>query len=347
MAGTTSHTPPSGKEPPVLTIRNLHVGFSGAPAVQDLSLVVHRGETLGVVGESGSGKSVTFLAAMRLLPPKTSVTGRITLGADNLLQLPERRMTRIRGGRIGLIPQDPGAALNPMMRVGRQICETLWLHQGLGGSGARAEARRLLDQVGIPNAAARIDRYPFEFSGGQKQRIMIALALAGKPDLLVADEPITALDVTIQAQILELLVEVQRDTGMAMVLISHDLGVISQTCQRVAVMYAGRIVEESTASALFHDPAHPYTRGLLRSLPELSGPRRRLSAIPGMVPNPRDLPSGCAFAPRCELVREGCHDLRPGLAPIGGTRRVACKPVEDARNRPLLPSTQHPAEATA
>ncbi len=340
MAGPLQQAPSGGADAPVLSIRNLGIRFSGAPVVQDLSLSVRRGETLGVVGESGSGKSVTFLAAMRLLPPKAVVTGQIRLGSDDLLAMSERRMAGIRGGRIGLIPQDPGAALDPMMRVGLQIVQSLRLHQGLRGDAARAEARRLLDQVGIPNAAARIDLYPFEFSGGQKQRIMIAMALAGRPDLLVADEPTTALDVTIQAQILELLVEIQRDTGMAMVLISHDLGVISQTCQRVAVMYAGRIVEESTTAALFHDPAHPYAQGLLRSLPELSGPRRRLAAIPGMVPSPRDLPPGCAFAPRCVLVRPACAAVRPELGAIGPARRVACTPVQDARQSPLLPANQ-------
>ncbi|TBN39533.1 ATP-binding cassette domain-containing protein [Paracoccus subflavus] len=194
-----------------------------------------------------------------------SLTGRVLFSGQDLLQTPDAQMKKIRGGRIGLIPQDPGSALNPMMRVGTQIAEALRLHRGLAGQAARAAARRLLDQVGIPDAANRLNRYPFEFSGGQKQRLMIAIALAGEPDLLIADEPTTALDVTIQAQILDLLAQVQRDTGMAMVLISHDLGVISQTCRRVAVMYAGRVVEVASSAALFRDPAHPYARGLANS----------------------------------------------------------------------------------
>lgn len=316
---------------PLLVVERLGVSFGDAKAVRDVSLMIGKGETLGVVGESGSGKSVTFLAALGLLPRHAQLSGRILFGGQNLLQTPETQMKKIRGGRIGLVPQDPGSALNPMMRVGTQIAEALRLHRGLSGQTARAEARRLLDQVGIPDAANRLKRYPFEFSGGQKQRLMIAMALAGQPDLLVADEPTTALDVTIQAQILELLTQVQRDTGMAMVLISHDLGVISQTCRRVAVMYAGRVVEVASSAALFRDPAHPYARGLLQSLPSLSGPRHRLRAIAGTVPGAASLPTGCAFAPRCDLARESCSRVDPALGELGVQRFVACDPILQAR----------------
>lgn len=320
----------------ILSVENLGVSFGDAQAVRDVSLKIDRGETLGVVGESGSGKSVTFLAAMGLLPRTARTSGKVVFFGQNLLELPEKKMTTIRGGRIAMIPQDPGSAMNPMMRVGRQIVEALRLHRGFSGQAARAEACRLLDQVGIPDAAARLDRYPFEFSGGQKQRLMIAMALAGQPDLLIADEPTTALDVTIQAQILELLLQIQRDNGMAMVLISHDLGVIAQTCRRVAVMYAGRVVEVGSSAALFRDPAHPYAQGLLQSLPTLAGPRQRLRAIAGTVPSARALPAGCAFAPRCDLARDACSSSDPELKEIGPQRYIACAPVFLARRNGLV-----------
>ncbi|WP_439574845.1 ABC transporter ATP-binding protein [Phreatobacter sp.] len=325
-------SPASGREP-LVRIRDLTVSFAGVPALRGVDLDVARGEAVGLVGESGSGKSVTWLAALGLLPGKARISGSARLEGRELLGAPAADLDRVRGGRIAMIFQDPASALNPVLKVGRQISEALALHTDLSGASLRAEARRLMELVGIPDVARRIDAFPHEFSGGQNQRIMIAMALAGRPDLLVADEPTTALDVTIQAQILELISAIRRETGMAIVLISHDLGVIAETCERVAVMYAGRIVETAPAGALFAEgPWHPYARGLLGSLPPLAGPRRRLTSIPGVVPDPRALPPGCAFSPRCELATEACRHEDPLLTPLGNGHSAACvllrRPVE-------------------
>ena len=308
----------------LVRLRGLSVSFDGQPALRGIDLDVAPGEALGLVGESGCGKSVTWLAALGLLPAKANVTGSVTLRGEELLGASAARLERVRGGRIAMIFQDPASSLNPLYRVGAQITEALALHRGLTGSAARAEARRLLDQVGIPDAARRLDAYPHEFSGGQNQRVMIAMALAGEPELLVADEPTTALDVTIQAQILELLGAIRRSTGMALVLISHDLGVVSETCERVAVMYAGRVVEEAPVARLFEGPAHPYAQGLLGALPPLEGPRRRLAAIPGGVPEPWAMPRGCAFAPRCPLRMGACDAELPQDVPVAPGHRAAC-----------------------
>jgi peptide/nickel transport system ATP-binding protein len=309
---------------PLVRLRGLTVGFDGQSALRGIDLGVAPGEALGLVGESGCGKSVTWLAALGLLPGKAKVSGSVTLRGEELLGAPAAQLERVRGGRIAMIFQDPASSLNPVHRVSAQIMEALALHRGLTGAAARAEAKRLLDQVGIPGAARRLDAYPHEFSGGQNQRVMIAMALAGEPELLVADEPTTALDVTIQAQILELLGTIRRDTGMALVLISHDLGVVSETCERVAVMYAGRIVEEAPVDRLFEGPVHPYAQGLLGALPPLQGPRRRLSAIPGAVPEPWAMPRGCAFAPRCPLRMGACDAELPEEVPVGPGHRAAC-----------------------
>ncbi len=309
---------------PLVEIRGLKVSFDGRAALHGVDLAIGRGEALGLVGESGCGKSITWLAALGLLPASARAEGEARLDGRDMIGAPARALEKIRGGRIAMIFQDPASALNPVLRIGRQLGEAARLHQGLSGESARAEARRLLDLVGVPDAARRLDSYPHEMSGGQNQRVMIAMALAGKPDLLVADEPTTALDATIQAQILELLAEIRRETNMALVLISHDLGAVSTVCERVAVMYAGRVVEEADAVDLFANPLHPYTRGLLGALPALDGPRRRLQPIGGVVPEPWRLPPGCAFAPRCERRQPACAAAVPLLAASGYGRRAAC-----------------------
>ena len=320
---------------PLVSIEGLRVAFNGVSVLRGVDLSLRKGEAIGLVGESGSGKSVTWLAALGLLPHHARVSGSVRLDGREILGTAAVELDQVRGGRIAMIFQDPASALNPVLTIRRQFCEALALHRDLSGDAVKAEARRLLDLVGIPDAARRLSAYPHEFSGGQVQRIMIAMALAGNPDLLVADEPTTALDATIQAQILELLSSVRREMGMAMVLISHDLGVVAENCDRVAVMYAGRIVEQAPANQLFADPWHPYAQGLIGALPPLDGPRRRLTAIPGTVPDPSKMPAGCAFAPRCALAVEQCAIAAPSLAPLGDERAVACVRAEAAR-RALL-----------
>lgn len=309
---------------PLVRLSGLSVAFDGAPALRGIDLSVAKGEAVGLVGESGCGKSVTWLAALGLLPAKARITGSVMLDGQELIGAQAPVLERVRGGRIAMIFQDPSSSLNPVHRIGKQIMEALGLHRGMTGSNARAEAKRLLDLVGIPDAARRLDAYPHELSGGQNQRVMIAIALAGQPELLVADEPTTALDVTIQAQILELLQSIRRQMGMALVLISHDLGVIAEACERVAVMYAGRIVEEAPVTQLFDAAAHPYTQGLIGALPPMDGPRRRLAAIPGGVPEPWAMPPGCGFAPRCQFRSAPCDAAIPGLMGLSGQHRAAC-----------------------
>ncbi|HLR12558.1 MAG TPA: ABC transporter ATP-binding protein [Burkholderiaceae bacterium] len=312
----------------LLRIRDLKVSFDNGthlvPVLHGVDMDLRRGETLGVVGESGCGKSVTWMAVMQLLGSRARIEGEILLNGQNIANLPEKAMTPIRGRRIAMIFQDPSSSLNPVKTIGAQMMEAVRLHQGIKGAAARAEAIRLLDRVNIPSAEQRMRSWPHELSGGMNQRVMIAMALAGKPDLLVADEPTTALDVTIQAQILELLQELQQDTGMGMVLISHDLGVIAQVCDRVSVMYAGRVVERAEADALFSRARHPYTQGLMAALPELEGPIRRLEAIPGTVPSPAAMPRGCSFAPRCKHREARCDAEIPVLAGTTEDHLTAC-----------------------
>jgi peptide/nickel transport system ATP-binding protein len=313
---------------PLVCISGLHVAFDGVPALRGIDLAIAPGESVGLVGESGSGKSVTWLAALGLLPSKARISGSAVFasreGEIDLLTASARTLEGVRGGRVAMIFQDPASSLNPVLTIGRQLRESLALHRGMTGASAEAEARRLLEIVSIPDAAGRLKAYPHEFSGGQNQRVMIAMALAGRPELLIADEPTTALDVTIQAQILDLLGQIRREFGMALVLISHDLGVVAETCDRVVVMYAGRIVEEAPAAALFAGPNHPYTQGLLGSLPPIAGARRRLVSIPGAVPDPRRMPEGCAFAPRCAIAAPACRIGAPLLQKVGDQRRAAC-----------------------
>jgi peptide/nickel transport system ATP-binding protein len=314
-----------------LRLENLSVAFNGTPAVHGINLTVAKGEALGLVGESGSGKSVTWLATLGLLSGRVAVKGRALLNGQDLLALSDGQMAKIRGGQIAMIFQDPASALNPLMTIRRQMGEVLALHQGLSGRAIDAEAVRLLDLVGIPDARGRLSAYSHEFSGGQSQRVMIAMALAGRPDLLIADEPTTALDVTIQAQILDLLTLIRAETGMAMVLISHDLGVVAQTCARVAVMYAGHIVEVAPAATVFDDPAHPYTAALISALPRVDGPRQRLTEIAGTLPDPNAPEPGCAFAPRCSQVRAACTMAMPQMVTFAAMRSSACPIMVGAR----------------
>ncbi|KGJ06441.1 peptide/nickel transport system ATP-binding protein [Paracoccus halophilus] len=308
----------------LVEIRDLRVAFDGVAVLHGIGLEVAPGEALGLVGESGCGKSVTWLAALGLLPSKASIDGSVRLQGQELCNAPRSRLERVRGGRIAMIFQDPASALNPVIRVGRQLCEALRLHRGLTGAAGRAEALRLMDMVGIPDARGRFGLYPHEFSGGQCQRLMIAMALAGEPELLIADEPTTALDATIQAQILDLLARLRAETGMAVVFISHDLGAVAQVCDRVCVMYAGRIVEQGSVAQLFGHPRHPYTRGLFDAIPRLYGPRGALVPISGTVPDPRHPPPGCAFAPRCAHAHGFCATQVPRLLPQRDGRHLAC-----------------------
>ncbi len=318
-----------------LEVRGLSVAlFTRAgvlPALSGVSLRVPPGRTLALVGESGCGKSMTALAIMRLLPepPARIVAGQVMLDGVDLAALPERRMLAVRGKAVSMIFQDPMSSLNPVATVGEQIVEVLRRHEGLGGRAARQRAVELLELVGIPDAAARLDEYPHRLSGGMCQRVMIAIAIACRPALLVADEPTTALDVTVQAQILELLQRLQAETGMALLLITHDLGVVAEMADEVAVMYAGRIVEQGPVDAVFDAPLHPYTRGLIGATPSggTAGRHARLADIPGSVPGLAELPAGCAFAPRCPLAFGACG-AQPALLAQAPGHVVACFAAE-------------------
>jgi oligopeptide/dipeptide ABC transporter ATP-binding protein len=333
---------------PLLDVTGLCVQFPyerGAIRTADnISFRVAEGETLGLVGESGCGKSVTARALLRLVPPPGhSVAGRVLVQGIDLLQLSERQMRRFRGRRIALVVQEPMTALNPVFTVGYQIAEGPIVHGMMKKKEALAEAVRLMDLVRIPDAARRVGEYPHQMSGGMRQRVLIAMALASRPSLLVADEPTTALDVTIQAEILDLLRRLKGELGLSLLLISHNLGVIAETADRVAVMYAGRIVEEAPVRELFASPAHPYTFGLMRSVPRLGdggrsgGGRRRLQAIEGNVPNLLDLPPGCAFHPRCPDVMPECRVHTPVLRSLdaaAGRCSVACFKHHDPEGTP-------------
>ena len=301
-------------------------------AVDGVSLSVARGRTLGLVGESGCGKSMLALSVLRLLPRAGRIAaGRIMFEGRDLLALPMAELRGLRGARIAMVFQDPMTGLNPVFTVGEQLCEAMRAHDRRASPAAlRARAIEALGRVRIPAPDRRFGDYPHQLSGGMRQRVMIAMALACAPDLLIADEPTTALDVTVQAQILDLLRAVQRQTGMAIVLITHDLGVIAEMADEVAVMYAGRVVERAPVTALFDDPQHPYTLGLLGSMPELAETRERLLAIEGAVPSPEAMPPGCRFAPRCAFAAPRCAETDPRLQPIAPLHLAAClrAPVE-------------------
>lgn len=308
----------------LLSIRNLSVRFDGAPAVEHVDLDVAAGEVLGVVGESGSGKSVTMLALMGLIDaPGVVQADRLAFGGQDLLTMSTRQRRRIIGKEVSMVFQDALSSLNPSYSIGFQIGEVLRQHEGLRGKALKQRVLALLDQVEIPDATRRIDAYPHQLSGGMNQRVMIAMAIACNPKLLIADEPTTALDVTIQAQIMALLTSLQRERGMAMVLISHDLAVVSEVADRVAVMYAGEVIEQQPVPTIFEAPRHPYTHALLASLPEHNRGVQRLVALGGTVPGKDDRPAGCLFAPRCAYVEEACRTSRPALRALNLNRRRA------------------------
>ncbi len=311
-----------------LTVADLTTRFQTprgmVAALDNVAFTVGPGEILGLVGESGSGKSMTLRSLSRLVQPPATVTGKVFWGDDDLLTLPKSRLRAIRGREIAMIFQEPMTALNPVLTVRRQIDESLRAHTKLDAGGRRDRAVELLDLVGIPAASSRLDSYPHQFSGGMRQRVMIAIALAAEPHLLLADEPTTALDVTIQDQILKLILSFRERFGMSVVLVTHDLGVVAQTCDRVAVMYAGRVVETGTVADLFRTPRHPYTRGLLGSMPQGGNERKPLLSIEGMPPSLFAMPKGCAFHPRCAFRQDLCLDAPPPLTPIGAGRGVAC-----------------------
>jgi len=323
MVEPTSTTDPGTR--PLLEVTDLRTWFRTdvgiARAVDGVSFHVNRGEVLGIVGESGSGKSVTSLSVMQLIPrpPGELVAGSsIRLRGEELVGAPEARLRQLRGNDIAMIFQEPMTSLNPVFPVGEQIVEALRLHRRMDGREARREAVALLRLVGIPSPEERTHDYPHQLSGGQRQRVMIAMALACEPDLLIADEPTTALDVTIQAQILDLIAELRQRLGMAVILITHDLGVVAEVCDRVLVMYAGQVVEQGTVQDIFREPRHPYTEGLLRAIPRLGQRTERLAVIPGVVPSPVDWPAGCRFHTRCPYGWETCVAEMPPLFPLDG-----------------------------
>ncbi|RUT89950.1 MULTISPECIES: ABC transporter ATP-binding protein [unclassified Mesorhizobium] len=320
----------------LLDVRNLETHFFGEESVTralgGISFQVKKGETLGVVGESGCGKSVTALSILRLLPKQTARTvgGEVRFQGRDLLQLSDREMRKTRGDRIAMIFQEPMTSLNPVYTVGHQIAEAVQIHTKASRPAAMKKAEEMLRLVRIADPERRVNNYPHEMSGGMRQRAMIAMALACSPELLIADEPTTALDVTIQAQILRLIVELKERTGTAVIFITHDLGVVAETCQRVIVMYAGRIVEQANVIDLFARPAHPYTQGLMRSVPDpRRGRQRRLPEIPGIVPSLREPIVGCSFAPRCPFAIDICRDKTPAMRDVGLSHAAACWRAEE------------------
>lgn len=328
---------PAAEMKPLLSVRDLRVGFSSGQgvleAVSGVSFDVAAGETLALLGESGCGKSVTALSLLRLLPAAGRfLSGAVRFAGDDLLQLPEYAMRNVRGVGMAMIFQEPATSLNPVAAIGRQIGEVLERHRALSGEVARKVALELLGAVGIADARRRLDEYPFQLSGGMKQRAMIAMALAGNPRLLIADEPTTALDVTIQAQILDLLARLQTERGMGMLLITHDLGVVARMAHRVGVMYAGEIVEEAPRAAFFAHPRHPYTLKLFAALPDLSRRGGRLETIAGQVPPLAAMPDGCRFAARCPLTFARCRVESPDWSDCGAEHRVRCHWVAENRH---------------
>jgi peptide/nickel transport system ATP-binding protein len=327
---------------PVLSVRNLKVEFATRRdrlrAIDGVSLDIAKGEVLGVVGESGAGKSVTGLAVIGLIDPPGRISGgEIYLSGLRIDQLPPEEMRAVRGKRIGMIFQDPLTSLNPLYRIGDQIVETIRTHTSLSERAARRRAIDLLAEVGIPAPEKRIDGYPHEFSGGMRQRVVIALAICAEPELIIADEPTTALDVSVQAQIIALIKRLGRDHGTAVMLVTHDMGVIAETCDRVAVMYSGRVAEIGPVQEVIRNPLHPYARGLMGAIPTLAGEAKRLVQIPGSMPRLSAIPKGCPFNPRCGLAFERCRNERP--EPVRhGSQSVACHLFDTAGTTPMTES---------
>ncbi|WP_353944549.1 ABC transporter ATP-binding protein [Streptomyces sp. HUAS MG91] len=315
---------------PLLEVRDLNVEFRTrdgiAKAVNGVNYTVDEGETLAVLGESGSGKSVTAQAVMGILdmPPGKITGGEVLFRGQDLLKLKEEERRKIRGAEMAMIFQDALSSLNPVLSVGEQIGELFVVHKGMSRKDAKAKAVELMDRVRIPAAKERVGQYPHQFSGGMRQRIMIAMALALEPALIIADEPTTALDVTVQAQVMDLLAELQRELHMGLILITHDLGVVADVADKIAVMYAGRIVEQAPVHEIYRAPAHPYTKGLLESIPRLDQKGQELYAIKGLPPNLMNIPPGCAFNPRCPMAQDVCRTDVPPLADVSETRRSAC-----------------------
>ena len=320
----------------ILEVQNLKTTFfteeGVVPAVDGLSFDLSEGETLAIVGESGCGKTVTSLSLLRLIPyPPGKITdGKIIYKDKDLLKLSKRKMLAIRGNEISMIFQEPMTSLNPVFTVGKQIMESLWYHQRLPKKKALERAIEMLDLVGIPMPEECVRNYPHQLSGGMRQRVMIAMALACNPAILIADEPTTALDVTIQAQILQLMMELKSKINASIILITHDLGVVAKIADRVMVMYAGEAVEYGDVRSIYKDPLHPYTKGLLKSIPKIHGTTERLYNIKGTVPSPKNYPAGCRFSPRCEQATEECSASKPGLYKVGDGRQVRCRLFEGA-----------------
>jgi len=317
----------------VLDIQNLTVHFvvdgDTVEAVNDVSLTVHEGETLGLVGETGAGKTTTALAALRLVPDPPGIikSGEITVCGHDIMTASPKQLEKIRGEEIAMIFQDPMTSLNPVFTVGEQIAESIMLHQGVSKAEAAEKAGDMLEIVGIPRT--RATEYPHQFSGGMKQRVVIAIALACNPKMLIADEPTTALDVTIQAQVLDLMKDLKQKYGTGTIMITHDLGIVAEICDRVAVMYAGSIVEQGTLEEVFNNTKHPYTEGLFNSLPNIGDYDQKLKPIPGLMPDPSNLPEGCAFAERCQYATEACKAKRPEKRHFSDTHIVACTAYDD------------------
>ena len=321
---------------PLLEVKNLKTSFKigkkWVPAVEQVCFHVDPGETLGIVGESGCGKSVTSMSIMRLLPKATTKieADEIILNGKNIANYSDKEMAQVRGTGIGMIFQDSMTSLNPVKTIGKQLDEAFIVHHSCDKNEAKNRSIEMLTKVGIPSPEKRYGEYPHQLSGGMSQRVMIAMAMSCNPQLLIADEPTTALDVTIQAQILELMKKIQKEEGMSILLITHDLGVVAEMCTRVIVMYAGEIVEEAPVDVLFYQPAHPYTKGLIASVPKLGSGVKVLPSIPGSVPDLSSLPEGCRFAPRCAFATERCRKEKPDLYPVGEGQRSRCFLAENA-----------------